>query len=351
MITITQFGELSDGRPVLRYELENISGMRIAVINYGATVTNIFVPDKKGHYSDVVLGYDSVREYEDDGYFIGAIIGRYGNRIAGGRFRLGDRQYQLNCNDGPNHLHGGSKGFYKALWDSEANELKDGLSVKLAYKSPDSEEGYPGNLTTHVIFTLRKGNALEIQYTAKSDQPTILNPTHHSYFNLSGNHGKTILDHELEILADAYTPVNEFQVPTGEISDVTGTPMDFRQPVAIGQRIDYDFEQLARGQGYDHNWVLNNYDATVRKVASVYHPLTGRTMEVLTDQPGIQFYSGNFLNSSITGKNGTVLKKRSGLCLETQHFPDSPNQSHFPPVTLLPGETYHQKTIYKFSVK
>ncbi len=351
MIEKNLFGILPDGREVSRYLLKNKAGCRIGIIDYGAIVTDISVPDQNGIFADVVLGYDSLNDYIHDAYFMGAVVGRFGNRIANGRFRLNGREYNLPVNDGANHLHGGPKGLYKVLWESESYESGNRLCVKLTYNSPDGEEGYPGNVIMSVVYTLTGANELEIHYKGTTDTPTILNPTHHSYFNLSGDPAKLILDHELQIYADKYTPVDRFQIPTGELADVTGTPLDFRVALAIGTNIDDDFEQLKYGNGYDHNWVLNQYDTTVRKAAFVYEPSSARILEVLTDQPGIQFYSGNFLNRSVIGKNNATYDKRSGLCLEAQHFPDAPNQPHFPPVKVTPEKAYHQTTIYRFSVR
>ena len=351
MFEKTFYGKLADGREVFLYTLKNESGTRVNIINYGAIVTNLFVKDKNGKMADVVLGYDSLEEYVNDKSYFGAIVGRYGNRIAKGKFILDGIEYQLNINNGENHLHGGRLGFNKVLWNAERVETGSGISLKLSYISRDGEEGYPGKVVLSVIYTLTEDDELEINYEGIMDKPTILNPTHHSYFNISGDFTKSILDHELKIAADKFTPVDSGLITTGDISDVKGTPMDFSDSSPIGLHINDDYEQLKFGRGYDHNWVLNNFDSTVKKAASLYDPLTGRLMEIFTDQPGLQFYSGNFLDGSFNGKNGIVYQKRTGLCLETQHFPDSPNKPHFSSVTLRPGETYRQKTIYKFSVK
>ncbi len=354
----TIFGRLNDGREVHLYSLENKDKTKVNIINYGAIVTNIFVKDKEGNIADVVLGYDSLEGYVKDKSFFGAIVGRYGNRINKGRFQIEGEEYQLINNDGENHLHGGPKGFYKVLWEvesfddlnsSEVSEQKN--SLRLKYVSHDGEQGYPGKVTIKVTYTLTEENELKIYYEGETDKTTILNPTHHSYFNLTGDFKKNILGHELKIDADKFTPVNKELIPTGELLNVENTPMDFNTPSLVGARIDDDFEQLRFAGGYDHNWVLNNFDYSVRKIASVYEPETGRLIEVSTDQPGLQFYSGNSLNSSVVGKGGLEYKFRTGLCLETQHFPDSPNQPDFPSVILNPGKIYRSTTIYKFSAK
>lgn len=351
MIEKTLFGKLSDGREVHMYLLKNEAGSHVSIINYGAIVTSLYVKDKSGNFKDVVLGYDNLEGYEKDRNFFGAIVGRYGNRIKEGKFTLDGNEYQLTVNDGKNHLHGGTTGFFKALWNAESFESKDGPSVKLTYVSPDGEEGYPGTVTISVTYTLTNDNELKLEYSGTTDKPTILNPTHHSYFNLSGDPTKTILDEELKINADKFTPVDETLITTGELADVEGTPMDFRTFKKIGKDINEDYDQLKFGKGYDHNWVLNNYNSTVQNAATVYDSSSGIEMDVLTDQPGLQFYSGNFLNGSVTGKKGISYQHRTALCLEAQCFPDSPNKPEFPSVVLRPGETYKQTTIYKFSVK
>jgi aldose 1-epimerase len=345
------FGKLQDGTQIFLYSLKNDLGTQISIINYGAIVTNIFVPDKNGRFDDVVLGYDSIEGYVNDKVFLGAIVGRYGNRIANGKFILDGNEYQLARNNGENHLHGGPKGFFKVLWDAEPLISDAGESLKLTYVSPDGEEGYPGTVELTVTYTLTKANELEIDYEGKTDKPTILNPTNHSYFNLSGDFTKTILDHELQINADRFTPVDQNQITTGELKNVEGTPFDFRKSTPVGLRINDKDEQLQYGGGYDHNWALNNFNRKVREIALLYHSQTGRYMEVLSNQPGLQFYSGNSLDGSFVGKNGITYNKRSALCLETQYFPDSPNKAHFPSVTLRPSEIYRQTTIYKFLVK
>jgi aldose 1-epimerase len=346
------FGKLADGSEVDIYTLTNKSGVKVKIINYGAAVVSLSVPDKSGKFSDVVLGYDSIEGYENDKSYFGAIVGRYGNRIAKGRFKLDGTEYQLTINDGENHLHGGLHGFNKVLWTvTDATESDSGAKISLSYLSGDGEEGYPGDLKLTVEYSLNNDNELTINYTGSTDKPTILNPTHHSYFNLTGEPDSTILGHELMIDADYTTPVGPGLIPTGKPGDVTGTPMDFRKPVQIGARIDSLYEQLKLGLGYDHNWILNKHQEKMPKVVTVYEPVSGRVMEVFTDQPGMQFYSGNFLDGSVKGKNGVFYKHRTGFCLEAQHYPDSPNNPEFPGVRLDPGQTYRQTTTYRFSVR
>lgn len=351
MIEKSLYGKLPDGREVYQFALKNNSGMQVNIINYGAIVRSIIVPDRNGKFEDVTLGYDSLSGYINDNSYQGAIVGRYGNRIGKGKFKLDDNEYQLTINDGENHLHGGKQGFHKVLWDAKVVSDTGEPSLSLTYVSPDGEEGYPGNVTLTVTYTLTNNNELRIDYKGTTDQPTILNPTHHSYFNLTGNPTNTILDHQLTIEAETFTPVDKGLITTGEKKLVDKTPMDFRTPFAIGARINDKFEQLAFGKGYDHNWVLRNYDGKVSKAVELYEPVSGRLMTVLTDQPGMQFYSGNFLDGSIKGKNGINYQYRTGLCLEAQCFPDSPNKPEFPSVTLRPGQEYKQTTIYKFSTK
>ena len=345
------FGKLNDGREVYKYILTNKNGCKVSIINFGAAVTSIVVPDKNGKFEDVVLGYDSLDGYVNDRAYFGVIVGRYGNRIGKGRFKLDGKDYQLTINDGKNHLHGGIKGFNKALWNAEILDSLKEASVAFTYSSPDGEEGYPGNVNIKVVYTLTNDNALRIDYYATTDRPTIINPTNHCYFNLTGSFENTILDHKLTIEADSFTVVDKELITTGKIATVDKTPLDFRTPTSIGERINDKHEQIMFGRGYDHNWVLRNYNKQVRKVAELYDPSSGRVMSVLTDQPGLQFYSGNFLDGTIRGKGGVYYKHRTGLCLETQCYPDSPNKPHFPSVVLRPGEEYRQTTIYQFSIK
>lgn len=346
----TVFGRLPDGREVHQYTLQNRSGVTAQIIDYGATVTSLKVPDRNGKIEDVVLGYDSLQGYVEGTAYFGAIVGRYGNRIGRGRFQLDGNLYQLTINDGENHLHGGKTGFNKVLWEATPGNSGE-ASLRLQYVSRDGEEGYPGTVTLTVTYTLTDKNELRIDYEGTTDKPTILNPTQHSYFNLSGSFTNAILDHLLMIDADGITPVDKGLIPTGQIEGVANTPMDFRTPMAIGAHINDPSEQLAFGRGYDHNWVLNGAAGKVRKVAELYEAASGRMMAVLTDQPGLQFYSGNFLDGSVMGKNGVTYQHRSGLCLETQAFPDTPNKPQFPTATLRPGKTYRQTTIYQFSTK
>jgi aldose 1-epimerase len=345
------FGKLAGGDDVFLCILENKSGMRAAITNYGAAVVSLHVPDRKGIVGDVVLGYDSLNAYVNDKAYFGVIIGRYGNRICKGRFRLNEKEYRLTVNDGENHLHGGIHGFHKLLWRSEPRETESGQSLVLAMESPDGDEGYPGKVTLQVTYTITDRNELRIDYTGSTDKTTILNPTHHSYFNLTGLPTNTILRHHLQIDADTFTPVSKGLITTGDIVSVADTPMDFRAPKAIGLHINKEYEQLMFGRGYDHNWVLRDFDGKVRRVAELYDPESGRLLTMSTDQPGLQFYSGNFLDGTARGKSGIPYQQRAGLCLEAQHFPDSPNKPQFPSVTLNAGDTYHQTTIYQFSTR
>jgi aldose 1-epimerase len=350
-IKATVFGKLPDGREVNQYTLSNGLGLTAQVINYGGAITSLSVPDRNGQVADIVLGYDTLDGYISGTAYLGAIVGRYGNRISKGQFQLDGKSCQVTVNDGENHLHGGKIGFNKVLWD--AIILKDApeAAIQMQYVSPDREEGYPGTVRLKVTYTLTKKNELRIDYEGTTDQPTILNPTQHSYFNLSGNFTHTILNHLLMIEADSFTPVDKGLITTGQIRNVENTPMDFRNPVAIGARIDNKDEQLEFGRGYDHNWVLRGSAGQLRKGAELYDAASGRVMSVFTDQPGLQFYSGNFLDGSAKGKKGIAYQYRSGLCLEAQAFPDTPNKPQFPPVTLRPGQTYRQTTIYQFSTK
>ncbi len=338
-----EFGRLPDGEKVTRYTLRN-GDSEVSILDYGGIVTAIKVPDRNGTPGDVVLGFDNLDGYLGTHPYFGALIGRYGNRIGGGRFRLDGKEYKLAKNNGPNALHGGTKGFDKVLWKAERLP-GDNPAIRLTYISKDGEEGYPGTLTATVTYTLEKDNALRIDY---KDKTTVANLTNHTYFNLKGS--GDILGHEIEILADRYTPVNPTLIPTGVLAPVKGTPFDFTTRKAIGKEIDAKNPQIKNGGGYDHNFVLNSGGGTLAKAAQVWEPTTGRTMEVLTTEPGVQFYTGNFLDGSLTGKNGQLYAKRSALCLETQHFPDSPNQQKFPSTVLKPGEEYRSTTVYRFGV-
>ncbi len=340
------FGNLPDGSQVELFTLTNSHGLKARIMNYGATVISLDVPDRNGQRGDIVLGHDSLEGYlspAQNPYF-GSIVGRYGNRIARGRFILDGVEYQLATNIGPNHLHGGLKGFDKVLWTSEPVQEEGAVGVKLRYLSPDGEEGYPGNLTVTVIYWLTDEDELKIAYEAESDKPTPVNLTHHSYFNLAGQGQGDVLGHELMLNADYFTPVDEELIPTGEIRPVAGTPWDFTKPKPIGAEI------AAVPGGYDHNFVLRGETGTLKLAARVHEPSTGRVMEIYTTEPGVQFYSGNFLDGTITGKGGKVYQKHFGFCLETQHFPDSPNHPHFPSTILRPGQKYTSLTIHKFSI-
>lgn len=343
-----QFGRTNLGQADV-YTLTNANGCEVKITNYGGIVVSVKVPDKNGHLGDVVLGYETLKEYVENNPYFGALIGRCGNRIAKGKFTLNGKQYTLAVNNGENHLHGGIVGFDKVVWHAEEIKEADGVGLKLTYLSKDGEEGYPGNLSVTVRYLWTNDNELRIGYAATTDKPTVVNLTNHSYFNLACK--GDILGHELMINADRFTPVDEGLIPTGELRSVGGTAMDFRKSTAIGARIEQEDEQLKFGLGYDHNYVLNNYDGSLRVVARAYEPTTGRVLEVHTTEPGLQFYSGNFLDGTITGKYGTVYHKRHGFCLETQHFPDSPNKPSFPSTVLKPGEKYTSTTIYKFATK
>ena len=346
------FGQVNN-KPVFLYTLSNINGLEMKVTNYGGIITSLKVPDRNGNLEDVVLGYNSLAGYLEETPYFGAIIGRYGNRIAQGKFNLGDEEYTLATNNIGNHLHGGIKGFDKVVWETTEIESDDGLGLKFSYLSPDGEEGYPGNLKVEVTYTLGNDNSIRFDYQASTDKTTVVNLTQHSYFNLSGNFREDILNHQLTLHADHFLSVDSTLIPTGELTPVKNTPFDFTNPTGIGERIEENNEQLKRGLGYDHCWVLNeNTDeaAGLNHAATLHHPGTGRTMNVYTSEPAIQFYSGNFLDGTITGKLGIKYIQRFGLCLETQHYPDSPNQERFPSTSLNPGEIYQTSTIYQFEI-
>jgi aldose 1-epimerase len=350
-IDVTPFGKMPDGQEVRLYRLRNVTGMTAEIMTYGAIVVSLEVPDQDGTLGDIVLGYDNLADYLKETPYFGAIVGRYGNRIGKGKFTLDGVTYTLATNDNDeNHLHGGLKGFDKVVWDDEPVWRPDGVGVKLTYLSKDSQEGYPGNLQATVIYVLTNKNELRIEYEATTDKATPVNLTHHGYFNLTGGQ-RDILGHELMLNADTCTPVDAGLIPTGHLVDVTGTPMDFRQSTPIGARIEEDYEQLKFGGGYDHNWVLNKRGQTMTLAAKVYEPTTGRVMEVRTTEPGVQFYAGNFLDGTLTGKRGIVYQRRYGFCLETQHFPDSPNKPGFPSTILRPGGKYETTTVYRFCTK
>ena len=336
------------GTPVEVYTLTNRRGVEVRAITYGAIITSIRVPDRKGVIADVALGFDSIDGYLTAHPYFGAVVGRYGNRIGNARFVLGGRTYPLAANNGPNHLHGGVRGFDKYVW--AAQPIAGANGVAFARTSADGEEGYPGRLDVRVSYVLTDADELVIEYQAATDKATPVNLTQHTYFNLAGHGAGTILDHELTINADRFTPVGESLIPTGALAPVDGTPMDFRRATRIGARIDADTEQIKFGRGYDHNWVLNGSGDTPRLAARVVEPTSGRTLEVSTTEPGMQFYTGNFLDGTVKGKGGAAYPRRGGLCLETQHFPDSPNQPAFPTTILQPGATYRSKTIWRFGV-
>jgi aldose 1-epimerase len=343
------FGMTASGEPVELYTLTNVHGLEAQIMTYGGTVISLKVPDRHGKLGDIVLGYDSLDGYLKNSPYFGSIIGRYGNRIGKGSFSLNGKQYSLPRNNGENTLHGGNKGFDKVVWTAKEIRARNGIGLSLSYLSKDGEEGFPGNLSVTVVYTLTSSNELKIDYSATTDKTTVVNLTHHSYFNLAG-HGD-ILKHELMINAGRFTPVDSGLIPTGELRRVHGTSMDFTRSTAIGARIDRQDEQLTLGGGYDHNWVLNNDTGRLALAARVHEPGSGRLMEVLTTEPGLQFYSGNFLDGSITGKGGQVYKQRYGFCLETQHFPDSPNKPAFPSTVLKPGQRYRTTTVYRFLAK
>lgn len=330
----TVFGKLPEEGEIYLYTLKHQAGFEVSITNYGGAITSLKTPDRQGNFGDIVLGFDSLQEYATNPRYFGGLIGRHANRIARGRFSLDQVAYQLPCNNGVNHLHGGFKGFDKRVWNARA----DANTLRLTYLSKDGEEGYPGNLTAFVDYTLLD-NELRIDYRATTDRDTIVNMTNHSYFNLRG--AGTILDHELTLHADHFTPVNEQLIPTGELKSVCGTPMDFRKGVVIGT-------QLEAAGGYDHNFVLNDWDGTLRAAARLYEATSGRVLEILTTEPGIQFYSGNFLDGSLIGKNGMAYEKYTGLCLEPQHFPDAPNHPNFPATVLRSGREYKQTSVYRF---
>jgi aldose 1-epimerase len=342
------FGTTPNGETITQYTLRNDHHIAVTLINYGGIITALQTPDRTGKQGDIVLGFDTLAEYIDHNPFFGCIAGRYANRIANGRFDLDGVTYQLATNNGPNHLHGGLRGFDKVVWAAESTQEAEAVTVQLRYVSADGEENYPGTLTATVTYTLNNQNQLLINYRATTDKATILNLTNHTYFNLAG--GGSILDHQMRIDAERYTPVSAALIPTGELPDLSGTPFDFRTPTAIGARINDEHEQLRFGGGYDHNWVLNQPAVAGTPVISVTEATSGRRLDVATTQPGVQFYTGNMLPDTLPGKGGQTYTKRTGFCLETQHFPDSPNQPHFPSTVLRPGEQFDETTIFTFGV-
>lgn len=345
-VQIEHFGEV-DGEPIQLYTLTNANGMQVRATNYGGIITHLFVPDAEGNLEDVVLGYDSVDGYLDESPYFGAIIGRYGNRIADGEFSLDGETYTLATNNGPNHLHGGERGFDKVVWDATTFDEGNERGISFTYTSPAGEEGYPGTLNARVTYTLNDNDELIFDYYATTDEATPVNLTQHTYFNLAGVGEGDILDHRIMINADAYTPVDSTLIPTGDLATVDGTPFDFTEATPIGARIEEDDQQLDYGLGYDHNFVLNGQAGEMKLAARVTEPTSGRIMTVRTTEPGLQFYTGNFLDGSLTGKD-VAYDHRTGFCLETQHFPNSPNQGDFPSTILRPGEEYTTRTVYAF---
>jgi aldose 1-epimerase len=343
-----------DGQPVDLYTLTNSHDMTVTITNYGGIIQSIWVPDRRGREKNVALGFDNLDDYVTSSPYFGCITGRYANRIAEGRFSLDGEEYQLATNDGPNHLHGGNVGFDKRVWDATPIEGDDSVGLELTYTSPDGEENYPGTLETTVTYTLTNDNEIEVDYHATTDAPTIVNLTNHTYFNLAGEGSGTIEDQRLYLNADHYTPVDETLIPTGEIAPVEDTPFDFTRSTAIGERIRDGHEQIVIGRGYDHNFVLNREDPeddSMILAAKVTDPRSGRVLEISTTEPGIQFYSGNFLDGTLVGTGGNVYRQGDAFALETQHFPDSPNQPNFPSTVLRPGEVYETSTVYAFSTK
>ena len=344
------YGKMPNGAAVELYTLTNAKGMQAGIITYGGTVVSLTAPDRNGKYADVVLGMDDLAGYMKATAFFGALIGRYGNRIGHAQFTLEGQTYKLPGNDNGNTLHGGPAGFDKHVWSAVPGTSADGETLELTYVSKDGEAGFPGTLKCKVVYTLTAKNELKIDYTATTDKPTVVNLTNHSYFNLAGQGEGDILTHEVMIDAASFTPVDRTLIPTGELRPVAGTPFDFTKPTAVGARIEAADEQIKFGGGYDHNWVLNKGKGGLTKAAEVHETKTGRVMEVWTTEPGLQFYTGNFLNNRVHGKGKTYMR-RGALCMETQHYPDSPNKPSFPSTELKPGETYHTTTIYRFSAK
>jgi aldose 1-epimerase len=344
------FGKLADGRAVDLYTLTNRNGLQAEISNFGGAVVAVRVPDARGQMADVVLGYDDASGYEGDTFYMGTLVGRYANRIALGKFKLNGVEYKLATNNGPNHLHGGVRGFNKVLWQAREVRRREGPALELSYLSRDGEEGYPGNLKVTTTYVLTDANELRIEYAATTDKATVVNITNHSYFNLAGAGAGSILQHELKINAAAFTPVDETSIPTGELKPVKGTPFDFTRATPIGERIEQQDEQLIKGRGYDHNYVLNKKGKALQLAAEVYERGSGRVMQVWTTELGLQLYTGNYLENA-RGKGGKVYNQREGFCLEAEHFPDSPNQPSFLSPVLRPGGRYSQTTVYKFMVR
>jgi aldose 1-epimerase len=344
-----RFGKAADGRAVELYTLTNRNGLRARIASYGATLVSLEVPDRHGASADIVLGFDSLEPYLTEHPYFGSVIGRYANRIRGGRFTLKGMIHELPCNDGTNHLHGGPLGFHRVIWNARASGSTSDPQLTLTYRSSSGEQGYPGNVNVALSYTLTQRNELMLDYTATTDAPTIINLTHHAYFNLAG--AGTILDHELQLFADTFLPVDDTLIPLGELRRVEDTPFDFTTATAIGARISAPHEQLMIARGYDHNWVLKRSTGDCALAGEIHEPVTGRSMTVHTTQPGVQIYSGNFLDGSLRGKNRVAYPKHAGLCFETQHFPDSPNHPCFPSTVLEPGSTLRERTVYRFGVR
>lgn len=350
-ITEYSFGEwFTEPNPIEIYTLTNAHGLQLRVLNFGGIVQSLRVPDRDGNLDDIVLGFDHIEPYFKNDPHFGSIIGRYANRIANGEFSLDGVKYRLPRNNGPNTLHGGMKGFDKVLWQAQTFDKRDEVELSLNYASQDGEEGFPGNLKVRITYSLNDSDELIIDYSATTDKPTIVNLTSHSYFNLAGQGKGDILGHELMVNAERFTPVDGNMIPTGELRPVRGTPLDFTRTTAIGARINDNYDQLALANGYDHNFVIDRKGSGMTFAARVHEPTTGRILEIYTTEPGIQFYSGNWLDGSLMGKQGRVYKKHYGFALETEHFPDSPNHSTFPSTVLKPSHTYHSRTLYKFSI-
>jgi aldose 1-epimerase len=353
MITMKPYGTIADGVAVAEYTLANGAGMEVKIITYGGIITSIRVPGRDGRFANVVLGLASLREYETKSPYFGAITGRFANRIAGGKFSLDGETHQLDINNGPNSLHGGLRGFDKQVWAAKELDSQGESALELTYRSPDGDQKFPGALDARVVYTLTRANELRIDYSATTDKPTIVNLTNHSYFNLKGEGEGNICDHVVMLSASRYTPVNAALIPTGELAPVAGTPLDFRQPKPIAPGIRSDHPQIVMAKGYDHNWVLDRPSEDNKSLilaARVLESASGRVLEVLTTEPAIQFYTGNFLDASLYGPSGRAYRQGDGFCLETQHYPDSPNHPGFPSTVLLPGETYRTKTIFRFTL-
>jgi len=354
-VTSRTFGTMPDSQPIKVYYLKNAYGMEAGIINYGGTMTRLLVPDKEGKFADVLLGFDNLNDYRTNSPYFGSLIGRYGNRIANGKFTLDGKTYSLPLNDKPGDipcsLHGGTKGFDKRVWTATPITETGRQGLRLNYVSPDGEEGYPGTLNVTVHYWLTDDNTLRIEYEAYTDEDTVINLTQHNYYNLAGEGSGTINNHQLMMRASHFTPVNAGLIPTGEIAPVAGTPFDFTTFHAIGERVNADNQQLKYGLGYDHNWALDSQSGKMAKAGELYEPTSGRVMEIWTTEPGLQFYGGNFLDGTLTGKSGKKYEYRSGLCLETQHYPDSPNQPNFPSTTLKKGTIYKSATEYRFSTR